>query len=85
MTKLLCVLLLVFDGLSLAFCGDQTVRDNNGRIVATISDTTGGRTVRDNRGKIMGRIEETVNGKIVRDENGRIIGRIEPGTSDPRK
>ena len=67
MIKLLCVLLLTFARFPLAFCDDQTVRDDNGRIVATISDTTNGCTVRDNSGKIIGRIEEMVNGKIVRD------------------
>ena len=85
MSKLLCVLLLTFFGLSLAFCDDETVRDANGRIIAKISDTANGRTVRDGNGKIIGRIENTANGKIVRDGNGHVIGRIESGASKANK
>jgi hypothetical protein len=85
MTKLLCLFLPALFAVSPALCDDYVVRDANGRIVATISDTANGHTVRDGNSKIIGRIEPTVTGKIVRDEDSRIIGRIESGTSRPRK
>lgn len=78
MTKLLCTLAIatVATGLWPVHADDKTIRDETGRIIATISDTANGRTVRDSDGKIIGRIEDSATGRVVRDENGKIIGRI---------
>lgn len=57
---------------------DDVVRDGNGKITSTITNTVTGQIVRDANGKIIERRDKQSDGTIiVRDPNGNIIRREE--------